>query len=129
MFNWLANIFRRTEIPHRAEVERIAAEVLASKWPNPCARIAGRIVRLYLAHGIDATIYTGDLLANDPRIRAGKPVRHAVVVLAIGKSLWQLDATRNPIMFTKKRPVWQPNTEEVIPRNEIVNAVKDNIWW
>ena len=129
VINWLTNIFRRTEIPHRAEVERIAADVLASGYGFPCARVSARIVRHYLANGMDAAVETGLLPANDRRVKPGKNRMHAVVVVALGKTLWQLDATTTPMRWTRKQPVWQASTQEIVPRNEIADAKPGSIWW
>jgi hypothetical protein len=129
VFNWLRKLFRRTEIPHRAEVERIAAEVLASGYGFPCARIAARVTRLYLSKGLDAAVETGLLPANDRRVKRGQNRMHAVVVVALGKTLWQLDATTTPMRWTRMAPVWQASTQEIVPRNEIADAKPGSIWW
>jgi hypothetical protein len=125
VFSW----FKRTEIPHRAEVERIAAEVLASGYGFPCARISARIVRLYLANGLDAAVETGLLPTNDPRVKRGQNRMHAVVVVAVAGKRWLLDATTTPMRWTMKPPVWQAGSVEIVPRNEITAAEPGNIWW
>ena len=52
LMGWFANLFRRTDIPHRAAVISIVETVKAQGLDNPCAHIAGRIVRYWRKRGL-----------------------------------------------------------------------------
>ena len=129
MFNWFTKLFKTTPIPMEEEVRKIVKDVLKSNYPNPCARISARVARLYINNKLDATVYSGVLLRSDPRVRQRMNRHHAVVVVSIGKELWQLDATTTPMRWSRKKPVFEPNTTYVCSRNELMNATEGSIWF
>jgi len=122
VFSWIANLFKSTPIPHRAAVVSIVETVKADGLDNPCAQIAGRIVRYWRKRGLlSARVCTGTLLPNDKRIRAGLVAnrQHAVVSVALDGVYWQLDTEWTPMRWTKSRPVWQKNTEQILDADYI----------
>jgi hypothetical protein len=128
VLNWL---FRRTDIPHRAAVVAIVETVKAEGLENPCAHIAGRIVRYWRKQGLTtARVCTGTLPANDPRRRAGLITnsQHAVVIVALDGVYWQLDTAWTPMRWTKSPPVWQPYSEIILEPEYIDNPPPGSIF-
>jgi hypothetical protein len=131
VFSWLANLFRRTDIPHRAAVVAIVETVKGEGLENPCAHIAGRIVRYWRKQGLlSARVCAGTLLPNDRRIRAGLVAnrQHAVAIVALDGVMWQLDTAWTPMRWTKSRPVWQVNTEQILDADYIDNPPPGSIF-
>lgn len=129
MFEFLKKLFKRTEIPYQLEVEKIVKDVKDSGYKYPCSRISARIARMYIAKGLDATVYSGVLRPDDRRVKSGYNRQHAIVVVAIDGKRWVLDATTIPMTWSDSRPSWVSGTEYVCSRYELLSAKPGNIWY